>query len=196
MKKYAFAVIIVGMILGFLTGIYLYKINQIDNTKISKVETQENNNINVLPNTQQLSNTVETNVNEEKISPNCVLKLKIYYDKCNHLIEKKQTIAESEVNMTEQELKENFKDWEIQKFTPSEIVLYKEEDDFCGEHYLLKENNGYIAIYKLDENDNAKLLETTEISTMYLTEQDLENIRVGIKVFTTKELNKTIEDFE
>ena len=184
------------MILGFLTGIYLYKINQIDNTKISKVETQENNNINVLPNTQQLSNTVETNVNEEKISPNCVLKLKIYYDKCNHLIEKKQTIAESEVNMTEQELKENFKDWEIQKFTPSEIVLYKEEDDFCGEHYLLKENNGYIAIYKLDENDNAKLLETTEISTMYLTEQDLENIRVGIKVFTTKELNKTIEDFE
>ena len=32
---------------------------------------------------------------------------------------------------SEAELKEKFSDWEIQKFTPTEIVLYKELNEFC-----------------------------------------------------------------
>ena len=43
--------------------------------------------------------------------------------------------------MTEEELNERFKDWVIQKFTPTEIVLYKEIDAFCDEHFLLKERD-------------------------------------------------------
>jgi len=61
---------------------------------------------------------------------------------------------------------------------------------------MLKEENGYIAIYKLDENENAQFFQTTEISTDYLAEEDLSKIREGIKVYTEKELNKTLEDFE
>lgn len=98
--------------------------------------------------------------------------------------------------MTEKELKERFSEWEVQKFTPSEIVLYKEVEEFCNEHYIIKENNGYIAIYQLDENDNKKLIETTDIPTDYLTEQDLTEIRNGMTIYTKKELNKTLEDFE
>lgn len=187
--------IVVGIILGFLTGIYLYRISQIDNNKVASENSKENSIIDKLSNAN-ISNSVETNNEEEKVSPNCELILKIYYNKCEHLIEKKQNIEEAEVNMTEQELRERFSDWEIQRFTANEIVLYKELDEFCDEHYLLKENNGYIAIYKLDENDNASLLETTDISTQYLAEQDLKDIQSGIKIFTKKELNKTIEDFE
>ena len=98
--------------------------------------------------------------------------------------------------MTEEELKDRFSDWEIQKFTPTEIVLYKEVDEFCNEHYLLKEEDGYITIYKLDENENETLYETTEIPTEYLPEEDLEKIQNGMKIYTEKELNKTLEDFE
>ena len=98
--------------------------------------------------------------------------------------------------MTEEELKERFSDWEVQKFTPTEIVLYKEVEEFCNEHYLLKEENGYITIYKLDENDNAEFFNTTEIPTEYLAEEDLEQIKNGMKVYTDVELNKTLEDFE
>lgn len=196
MKKYTIiAIITVGVVLGFLTGIYLYRINQVETKKLAEVNQEEINDI-LNTNNQELLNTIKTNTEEEKVSPNCNLILKIYYSKCEHLIEKRELIEDAVVNMTEQELREKFNEWEIQKFTPTEIVLYKEVSEFCGEHYLLKEKDGYIAIYQTDENENKELIKTTEISTEYLAEEDLKNIKQGIKVYTKKELNKTLEDFE
>lgn len=199
MKKYTIiSIIIIGIILGFLTGVYLYRINRINNEKkqyiADKIE-DECTAIGELDN-GEIANLITTNSDEEKTSPNCVITLKVYHEACKHLIESKQSIEEAEVNMTEEELKQRFSDWEVQKFTPTEIVLYKEVNEFCDEHYLLKEENGYITIYKLDEDENAEFFNKTEISTEYLAEDDLEQIRNGIKVYTDKELNKTLEDFE
>ena len=98
--------------------------------------------------------------------------------------------------MTEEEIKERFLEWELQKFVPTEIALYKEVDEFCNQHFLLKEEEGRIVIYKLDENENQEFLQKTDIFTEYLPEEDLEQIKNGIKVYTEKELNKTLEDFE
>lgn len=198
MKKYtAVSLIVIAIMLGFFTGIYLYKIKQINNQndteKIAELIEDEYTKTAELKNN---NGVVTTNSEKEKTSPNCVLTLKIYYNICGHLIEKKENIQESEVNITEEELKQKFDDWEVQKFTPKEIVLYKEVDEFCNEHYLVKEQDGEIAIFKLDQNNNEIFLEKTDISTEYLTEKDLENIKKGITVYTKKELNKTIEDFE
>ena len=199
MKKYTIiTIIVIGIILGFLTGVYLYKINQIENEEktleIAEIE-DECTEIAELNENGKLD-LIRTNSEDQKTSPNCVLTLKIYYNNCGHLIEKKENIKETEVNMTEEELKEQFSEWEIQKFTPTEIVMYKEVNEFCNEHYLLKEKDGYISIYSLDENNNEKFIETTDISIEYLTEKDLENIEKGITIYTKKELNRTIEDFE
>jgi len=199
MRKYTIiAIITVGIILGFLTGLYLYKINQIDYTEreiIAEIIEDECTAIAEISD-GELSNLIETSKTEEKTSPNCIITLKVYYEVCDHLIETKKNIEEAEVNITEKELKEKFSDWEIQKFTANEIVLYKEVNEFCNEHFLLKEEDGYIAIYKLDRDDNSEFFQTTEISTQYLAEEDLEQIKSGIKVYTEKELNKTLEDFE
>lgn len=61
---------------------------------------------------------------------------------------------------------------------------------------MLKEEEGNIAVFKLDENDNQIFLEKTEIATEYLPKEDLENIKQGILIYTKKELNKILEDFE
>lgn len=196
MRKYAiFTIITVGTLLGFLTGIYLYKIDQVEMKKLADINQEEINNI-LNSADEEILNTIKTNSEEEKVSPNCNLILKVYYTKCDHLIESRELIEDTVVNMTEQELREKFSKWEIQKFTPTEIVLYKEANEFCGQHYLLKDKDGYIAIYQTDENKNEKLISTTEISTEYLAEEDLEDIKQGIRVYTKKELNKTLEDFE
>lgn len=198
MKKYTVISLIASAImLGFFTGIYLYKIKQINNQndteKIAElIETEYTKTAELINNNEVATTSAE----KEKTSPNCVITLKIYYNICGHLIEKKENIQEAEVNITEEELKEKFNDWEVQKFTSTEIVLYKEVNEFCNEHYLLKEQDEEIAIFKLDQNNDATFLEKTDISTEYLTEKDLENIKRGITVYTKKELNKTIEDFE
>ena len=197
MKKYTIAVIItVGIIISFLTGLYLYKLNSIDHQKIIAETIEDDCTAIADLGDKELFNIKQTSEAEEKISPNCKITLKVYYKICNHLIETRKNIEEVEVNLTEEELRERFTDWDIQKFTPNEIVLYKEVNDFCNEHFLLKENDGYIAIYKLDVNENAEILQTTQISTEYLAEEDLEQIRNGIRIYTEKELNKTLEDFE
>ena len=140
--------------------------------------------------------TIVTNGQEEKTSPNCLLTLKIYYKTCGHLIEKSKNIEQSLVNLTEEELRKQLPEWEIQKFTPEQIVLYKELNEFCNEHYKLKIENGYVRIYEVDEQKNEKLLKSTDISSEYLTTEDLEKLKNGIEIYTKKELNKTIEDFE
>ena len=61
---------------------------------------------------------------------------------------------------------------------------------------MLKEKDGNIAIFELDQNNNQIFLEDTEIATEYLAEEDLEKIQQGITIYTKKELNKAIEDFE
>lgn len=199
MKKSTIIVIIaVGITLGFLTGLYLYKINQIDySNKEITAETIEDDYTAIAQLTdKELSNLAQTDNREEKTSPNCTITLKVYYETCDHLIETRKNIEQAEVNLTEEELRQRFIEWEIQKFTPNEIVLYKEINEFCDEHFLLKEEDGYIAIYKLDKNNNAEFFQTTEISIDYLAEEDLSKIKNGIKVYTQKELNKTLEDFE
>ena len=75
-------------------------------------------------------------------------------------------------------------------------MLYKEVNEFCNEHYILKEKDGNIVIFKLDNNNNERFLEDTQIAIEYLTQEDLERIKQGITIYTKKELNKTIEDFE
>lgn len=198
MRKYTVILIIIGIILGFFTGIYLYRINRIDASEFSQeiaMVEDECTQIAHLEDTGELD-LIKTNSQEEKASPNCILTLKVYYNNCGHLIEKKEKIKETEVNLTEQELKNKFQEWEIQKFTATEIVLYKEINEFCNQHFLLKEEDGYIAIYKLNKDNSTEFFRMTEISTEYLAAEDLKQIKNGIKVYTEKELNKTLEDFE
>ena len=185
------------MLIGFFTGFYLYKINRIDsqesNIELSELIEDECTAIGQLASKEDL---ISTSSKEIKTSPNCTITLKIYYQKCGHLVEKKEEIKVADVNLTEEELKKKFNDWELQKFTQTEIVLYKEVNEFCNEHYLLKEKDGNIAIFSLDENNNEKLIEETDISTKYLAQEDLNKIKSGIYVTSKKELNKTLEDFE
>lgn len=197
MKKYTTILILVFVILlGFFTGIYLYKINVANEKNHEIIAETIEDECTYLGEIAYKDELISASSSEEKTSPNCTIILKLYYKKCEHIIEKKKTVEEAEVNLTEEELKEKFKDWEVQKFTPTEIVLYKEIDDYCGEHYVLKEKDGSIAIFSLDNNNNETLLEITDISIDYLAEEDLEKLKNGIYINSKKELNKVIEDFE
>ena len=67
------------------------------------------------------------------------------------------------------------------------------EDDT---HYLLKDVLGYIEVYYLDENNEQYLYKKTTIPTAYLSQEDIEDLKIGIEVTGIEALNKTLEDFE
>lgn len=139
---------------------------------------------------------IETNSQEEKISPNCSITLKIFYKKCGHETSKYLKISEDLVNKTKKDLQEKYDGWNIEKFSDTEIILNKEEEGECGEHYMVRDKDGKITVYEILEDGSEKEYEVTDISTEYLTETDKINMKQGVKVNGKQELNKLIEDFE
>ena len=203
-KTFTIICIILIMLTGIIFGIIIF--NRKDKTETNKgiEEAQETQKISkeitdeCVDEYIELSQVqeVEATSSEEKISPNCKLILKRYYKECEHLINEYIDVPESLVNKTRKEFEEQYKNWEIDKFTSTEIIIYREFESNCGQHYVLRNNEGKISIYKIDDNNEEKLLENTEISVEYLTEKDKVEIQNGIRVNGKEELNKRLEDFE
>ncbi len=142
------------------------------------------------------SNMLETNSSEEKISPNSSITYKTYYKGCGHTKEEYNNMPQELINCTKSDIEEKYTDWQIEKFSSNEVILYKEVDGECGEHYLVKEKDGKVVVYKILENGEEQEYETTQISTDYLTDTDKIEMQNGIRVNGKQELNQLIEDFE
>lgn len=188
------------IIIGIGLGIFIYNNNKNTNKQGSMVE----NEINIVSEkvtdecTEEYQNNeeIETNSQEEKISPNCLLILKKYFEECNHTIKEYLDVPQELVNGTEEDLKKEYPYWQIEKYSSNEIILYKEFNSNCGQHFVLKEDEGKITVYKINENNEEEVYEKTEISVEYLSETDKNKIREGIKVNGIEELNQLLEDFE
>lgn len=63
-------------------------------------------------------------------------------------------------------------------------------------HYILREKNGIINVYYINENGEEILYKVTDISTNYLSEEDVKNLKEGIEVIGIQNLNQLLEDFE
>ena len=185
LRKYIIMLVVLVIVLSFFLGIYLYKIDKIDEELAFEMEYTTNRGENAI---QEAENILQrTSSTEDKINPNTKLIEKIYYNDCNHIIQQEREITEDLVNKTKEELQIEYIGWEIQKFTNTEAVVYKEIYDFCNEHYLIKDKDGYIYVYKLDKQGKEKeLIEKT----------DIKELKKGITVYSKKDVNKKIEDFE
>ena len=195
MKKYIIFILIVALAISFVLGLYLYKLNKINEEIAFEAEYQRIESQNVIKEAENILK--ETSSIDNKTSPNTKIIEKIYYNDCEHLVQTEKKITENLINKNESEFQIEYMGWEIQKFTPSEVVVYKEVYDFCNEHFLLKEVEGEIVIYALDKYDNEReIIRETGIQTKYLSELDIDNLKEGIKVYGKKNLNSIIEDFE
>lgn len=140
----------------------------------------------------------EVSSSEDKISSNSALILKKYYKECGHTINEYAEMLPELVNMTEEEIGDKFQDWELIGFSTREVTLLKEFEGTCGEHFSLKEEEGKVVIYKILADGTKQIYEKTEISTEFLPETDLIEMKSeqGIQVYGKEELNKVLEDFE
>ena len=200
-KMWIIGLIIAIIIIGIILGIFIYNNNANNNKKNSIVE----NEINIVSEkvtdecTEEYQNSekeIETDSQEEKISPNCLLTLKKYYEECNHTINEYVDIPQDLVNGTEEDLKKEYPYWQVEKYSSNDIILYKEFNSNCGQHFVLREDNGKITVYKINENNEEEVYENTEISVEYLSETDKIKISEGIRVNGIEELNQLLEDFE
>ena len=149
------------------------------------------------------SNVVEENINEIKvsvseitISPHAELIIKKYYKECGHTTEEIREVTNDMVNKNKEEMENLYPDYKIENFENNKIILLKEEEGQCDEHYIVKDENTNIVIYKILVDGTEEIYQNTGISTEFLPETDKINLKDGIKIFGKENLNSLIEDFE
>ena len=103
-------------------------------------------------------------------------------------------LLENGTNISDQGIEDECtEEWKIYN---EEIKEVSSELGDKNTHYLIKNTDGYICIYFLDEKKREVLYKKTTISTEYLSKKDLENLNIGVEVIGLEEVNKVLEDFE
>ena len=188
---------VVCLLLSIGLGYYIYNsIPEKEEPTQIALEKIEDECIEEMESLNVQNDVMAANTEERKVSPNAMLVIKKYYKGCEHTTKEYTDVPKELVNLNEQEVLEYYKEWELKGFSNNEIVIYREEEGQCNEHYVLKELNGNIGIYVVDEKGIEKLKEETKISVEYLHETDKEKLIAGIQVIGNEELNAIIEDFE
>ena len=187
MKKKIFLIIIIISILAIIIS---FSVLVFSISKISK------NTESSLPKNEIVHNTLPTSSSEICISPNATLTKICTYKKCGHTVTVSETIPNSFVNLTEDDFKKLYSEWIVSDFSPSSIRISRTFDGNCDEHFLVRDLNGYIAIYHIKDDDNFELIETTGIATKYLSQIDMNELENGVTLYGKEKLNAYIEDFE
>ncbi|NLC87790.1 MAG: hypothetical protein GX682_03330 [Clostridiaceae bacterium] len=192
MKKNYIILIIIGVILitSLIVGFII--INKPSKIELTSEKTLSEHN----ENKKNEIEIITTSNIEQKTSPNCMFVFKTYYRECEHTLINKIDIPKEFVNQTVEEIEREYLDWKIQSFNVNEVIFYQEKEGICEEHFIVKENNGYITIYFIDKYGVEKIKETTEIVTTYLPEIDKNRLKEGIKINGQEELNACLEDYE
>ena len=191
MKKF---LIIIGTILLTVVTIALVyenvKYDKLEEAKVTDECIYEENTI------EEEENNIKVSSAETKLSPNAELVIKKYYKDCGHTTKEIKTIPNDMVNRNQEEIEKIYTDYKLESFSNDMVVLYKEEEGQCNEHYIIKDEDSNIMIYKILSNGNEEIYQNTGISTEYLPETDKISLKNGLKVYGREKLNSIIEDFE
>lgn len=196
MKKFL-ELIILGILIfmfsiavGYFFSTYFYT-NQ--NNNMSSFEANEVEEFK----TQDKLNTVEAVSAEEKIIPSTELAVKEYYDECGHFNFKYIDLPNELVNLNRQEVEDFYgEEYEVEEFSKNNVILAKEINGFCENHFCIKLEDKNINVYKINPDTSFSFLKSTDIGQDYLTARDIENLQEGIYVYGEAKLNSTLEDFE
>ncbi len=192
--------IISVVIIGVILGIYVY-FNSVsrESEKIGEMELaqidNEDNSKDIESEIEDIINVINTTSEEERVSPNAIITLKTKYNGCEHSLIDMYTVDDKLVNMTESEVKDIYFDYNIELFEPDEINLIKEVNGICAEHYIIKNVDGFLEIYRKIENGEEVLYEKTEIAIEYLPEADQIQIQNGLIIEGKDKLKSILEDY-
>ena len=192
LRKYIFLGIVL-FIISLMVG-YFYGQRIFEGTAL--VEEQSSKNENLVTNKIDTNQVVQTSYEDIKILPSTNLGFKKLYKGCNHISFEFVDLPSELINKNKEEVEVVYGDWKVEEFLENKVVLYKEVEGICDEHFLITLGEEFIEIYKFTDVNNKVLYLKTEIGREYLTEQDILKLENGINLYGKDKLNSVIEDFE
>lgn len=188
-------IFVAGIAIGTYFGIDKQSDNNVSDNETDIVPVQDVVIRNVQQEKEPEKNVIETVVEETKLSPYAKMIIEKKFTKCGHSTVEVIDIPDELINMTEREIMDKYKNWEIRSFNSKEVSLYREIEANCNDHFVLKDKDGYIAIYNKVTDENMNLKEVTDIDVSSLPSGDIKILKEGIYVYGQDELSSIIEDF-
>ena len=150
---------------------------------------------------ENLNDVVATNYEEDKIGVNTKIYVSTLYGECGHSSLKEMEVTDEIINMKQEEAEEFFKEkgYIINEFTTDTIELETKKEEMCLEHFVIKfEDNDdkFVSVYRLDENNELNLYKDTDIAKEFLTAIDNQKLEEGIEVYGLDNVEVVLEDFE
>lgn len=192
-------------VFGISLGSYLAILNEQPINNVNEVE-ENNGNDKIIPiqdvvirNVQEENsvdkNVIETVVDKVKLSPYAKMIIEKKFTRCGHTSIETIDIPSDLINMTEEEVQAKYENWEIKSFSTKSVSLYREIVANCNDHFVLKDKDGFLAIYEDVTENDMNLKEITDIDISTLPSGDIANLKNGILVYGKDELSGLLEDF-
>lgn len=139
--------------------------------------------------------TSEVASQKEKVSPYAKMTIEKKFSKCGHTTSSVVDVPKELVNLTAEEIEKRYSGWKVKDFSSDGFTLFRIIEANCDDHYVIKETDGYLAVYA-DITDNiSNLVEKTDILVDTLREEDKIDLEEGIRIYGKGELSSLIEDF-
>jgi hypothetical protein len=99
------------------------------------------------------------------------------------------------INFTKEELQEKYTGWNIEEFSEEQVVVSRNIDSNCEDHFVIKEQNEKVFVYKELTEDKLNFMERLDLNLELLGEEVREALRLGIRLYGTEELASWKENY-
>lgn len=134
--------------------------------------------------------------NEDRILVNTRIVYQYYYTGDNVMEEHTDIPPDYIIGMKFSDLMNYYPNWQIISFSGKQVVMRKIINDTSDRHYIVSQQDGYIAVfYESGEENGSALHEMTDISIDTLTHEEQVRLNDGIYVRGDEELYRILEDY-
>lgn len=186
-NRIIYFVVFLLIVFGFSFG-YIYTTGRNNNQAAKDYISYEDTNT-----LQGETDTAKNVINQDSIKDAKFTK-KTLYKVCGHTIESSSDLPKEIKDFTIEQFKNSYKDWTIEKFSPDEVIISKETNSKCPNHYIVKEKNGKVAVTYQTPVGGTSIKEITNIEISSLSKADQDRLRQGIIVNSNEKLAELLED--
>ncbi|MGO1368067.1 MAG: hypothetical protein ACTHVE_07110 [Senegalia sp. (in: firmicutes)] len=179
----ALSLVFVFLVFTFL-DITLNKQDNKNKVEIDKAKEELSKEINVSP--------------EEEINEDTIIEYENYYTECEHVLREFEADKKKYIKMNEEKFKKNFKtnhEMKILRFDSDRIIIRISKDYLCPNHYIVGEYEGFVSIYKIDDEGKKTLFKKLDQSIEFFSDYDKNKLKKGILVDSIDDIGAIIENF-
>ncbi|WMI82241.1 BofC C-terminal domain-containing protein [Anaerotignum sp. MB30-C6] len=118
-----------------------------------------------------------------------------YYTKDAITKEVEEPVPDFLEGLTRDQMQSVYNGWQIVYFSPEKVILRCSVEGASSEVYLLKEHEGYLAVFVEDIDKKMRLKELTDVPITVLPEAERQQLAEGIRVLGDENLVRLLSDF-